>query len=226
MELKDRVVVITGALGSLGRAVSAVLAEAGAKVVGIDCVDGKPESVVAVFKVLDLGDAAATKQTMAAIAAECGHIDALVNIAGGFAWETLADGAIETWDQQYQINLRTAVSASSATLAHFPGSGGRIINISAAGAMKAAMGMGAYAAAKSGVARFTEALSEELKPKNITVNALMPSVIDTKPNRDAMPDADYSTWVTPKALAEVILFLASDRGEPITGALIPVMGRV
>ena len=88
------------------------------------------------------------------------------------------------------------------------------------------MGMGAYAASKSGVARLTEALAEELKEKNITVNAVMPSVIDTAPNRADMPDADFSAWVSPKALAEVILFLLSDASEPITGALIPVTGRV
>lgn len=86
--------------------------------------------------------------------------------------------------------------------------------------------MGAYAASKSGVARLTEALAEELKEKNITVNAVMPSVIDTAPNRADMPDADFSAWVSPKALAEVILFLLSDASEPITGALIPVTGRV
>lgn len=226
MELKDKVVVVTGALGSLGRAVSGGAAACGATVVAVDVVDGEPAQGVESSPALDLGDAAATEAGLAAIAEKYGRIDALVNIAGGFRWETLEEGSIDTWDLLYQMNVRTAVNASRSALAHFPASGGRIVSISAAGAMKADMGMGAYAASKSGVARLTEALAEELKSRNITVNAVLPSVIDTAPNREAMPDADFSAWVTPQALAEVILFLLSDRAEAVTGALIPVTGRV
>ncbi len=226
MELKDKIIEVTGALGTLGRAVSAVAASAGATVIAVDCVDGEPAAGVEASPALDLGDAAATDAAMAAIAAKYGRIDGLVNIAGGFAWETLNDGSIETWDKMYHLNVRTAVNASKGALPHIPASGGRIVNISAAGAVKAAAGMGAYASSKSGVARMTEALAEELKTQNITVNAVMPSVIDTAPNRADMPDADFSSWVSPQALAEVILFLLSARSEPVTGALIPVVGRV
>lgn len=226
MELDGKVVVVTGALGSLGRAVSAAAAAAGAKVIAVDCVDGVPEAGVEATPALDLGDAQTTQSAFADIAAEHGRIDALANIAGGFVWETVADGSVETWDKLYQMNVRTALNASQAALAHFPASGGRIVSVSAAGSVKADLGMGAYAASKSGVARLTEALAEELKAKNITVNAVLPSIIDTAPNRAAMPDADFSTWVTPKALAEVFLFLMSERAEAITGALIPVTGRV
>ena len=86
--------------------------------------------------------------------------------------------------------------------------------------------MGAYAASKSGVARLTEALAEELKDRGVTVNAVLPSIIDTPANRAAMPDADASRWVTPGALARVIAFLLSDDATPITGACLPVSGRV
>ena len=226
MELKDKVIVVTGALGTLGRAVSAAAAATGATVIAVDCVDGEPAAGVLPSSALDLSDAKATEQAFAAIAAKHGRIDALVNIAGGFCWETLADGSIDSWDRMYQLNVRTAVNASKAALAHIPAKGGRIVNISAAGAVKAAAGMGAYAASKSGVARLTEALAEELKAKNITVNAVMPSVIDTAPNRADMPDADFSAWVSPQALADVILFLLSKQSEAVTGALIPVTGRV
>lgn len=226
MDLENKIIVVTGALGSLGRGVCSAAVTAGATVLAVDCVDGEPVAGAKAVPALDLGDAKATQARFAELAKEYGRIDGLVNIAGGFAWETLAEGSIDTWDQQYQINLRTAVSASQAALPHFPAGGGRIVNISAAGAMKAAAGLGAYAAAKSGVAKLTEALSEELKEKNITVNAVLPSVIDTKPNREAMADADFSTWVTPEALGKVILFLLSPASEPITGALIPVTGRV
>lgn len=226
MELKDKVVVVTGGLGTLGRAVSQAAAALGATVVAVDVVNGEPAEGVNASPALDLGDTKATEAGLAAIAEKYGRIDALVNIAGGFRWETVADGSIETWDLLYQMNVRTAVNASRAALDHFPATGGRIVNISAAGAVKADMGLGAYAASKSGVSRLTEALAEELKSKDITVNAVMPSIIDTAPNRKDMPDADFSTWVTPQALAEVILFLVSDRAAAVTGALIPVTGRV
>lgn len=226
MDLQDKVVVVTGALGSLGRAVSSAAVKAGAKVYAVDVVDGQPEAGVEATPALDLGDADATNKAFAAIAAKAGRIDALVNIAGGFAWETVSEGSIDTWDHLYKINVRTAVNASKAALPHIPTGGGRIVSISAAGSVKADKGLGAYAASKSGVSRLTEALAEELKSRNITVNAVMPSVIDTQPNREAMPDADFSSWVRPAALADVILFLLSPRAEAVTGALIPVVGRV
>ncbi len=195
MELKDKVIVVTGALGTLGRAVSAAAVAAGAKAICVDCVDGQPAEGVESTPALDLADAEATKAAFAAIAKQHGRIDGLVNVAGGFAWETLDDGSTETWDRMYQMNVRTAANASKAALAHFPSTGGRIVSIGAAGAAKADMGLGAYAASKSGVHRLTEALSAELKERNITVNAVLPSIIDTKPNREAMSDADFSTWV-------------------------------
>jgi NAD(P)-dependent dehydrogenase (short-subunit alcohol dehydrogenase family) len=93
-------------------------------------------------------------------------------------------------------------------------------------AAKAGAGMGAYAASKAGVAKLTEALAEELKDKHITVNAILPSILDTPRNRLDMPKADFSRWVTPTEAAEVIAFLVSDAARAITGALIPVAGRV
>ncbi|WP_205527188.1 SDR family oxidoreductase [Solimonas sp. K1W22B-7] len=226
MELKGKRVVVTGALGSLGRAVAEAAAAAGATVVAVDRIAGTPPRGAEAAPPLDLGSTQDTQAAFAAIAARHGRIDALVNIAGGFRWETLADGSLDTWDQLYQINLRTAVNACRAALPHFPAQGGRIVNIGAAGAVKAAAGMGAYAASKAGVARLTEALSEELKARDITVNAVLPSIIDTPANRADMPDADFSRWVTPQALADVILFLLGDRAAAVTGALIPVSGRV
>lgn len=226
MELKDKVIVVTGGLGTLGRAVSEAAAKAGATAVAVDVVDGQPAEGVESSPALDLGDAGATAAAMAAIAQKYGRIDALINIAGGFTWETVEDGSIESWDRLYQMNVRTAVNASKGALPHFPQSGGRIVSIGAAGAVKADLGMGAYAASKSGVARLTEALAAELKSRDITVNAVLPSIIDTAPNREAMADADFSTWVKPQDLAEVILFLVSDRASAVTGALIPVTGRV
>jgi NAD(P)-dependent dehydrogenase (short-subunit alcohol dehydrogenase family) len=94
------------------------------------------------------------------------------------------------------------------------------------GAVKAAAGMGAYAASKAGVAKLTEALADELKGRGITVNAILPSTLDTPRNRLDMPKADFSRWVTLTEAAEVIAFLVSDAASAVTGALIPVVGRV
>ncbi|MGB0218915.1 MAG: SDR family NAD(P)-dependent oxidoreductase [Sinimarinibacterium flocculans] len=224
-ELDKKVVVVTGALGVLGRAVAEAATAAGAQVVAVDRVDGTPPTGAASWPALDLGNAQQTQQAMAAIAERHGRIDALVNVAGGFRWETVADGSIDTWDQLYGLNVRTAVNACRAVLPHLP-TGGRIVNIGAAGAVKAAAGMGAYAASKAGVARLTEALAEELKPRDITVNAVLPSIIDTPTNRADMPDADAARWVSPQALADVIVFLLGPRAAAVTGALVPVTGRV
>ncbi len=119
-------------------------------------------------------------------------------IAGTFRWEKIADGSLDTWDFLYRVNLRTAVAASKAALPFlFESGAASIVNIGAMGAVKAGAGMGAYAASKAGIFKLTEALAEELKDKGITVNALLPSIIDTAPNRADMPKADFDRWVKP-----------------------------
>jgi NAD(P)-dependent dehydrogenase (short-subunit alcohol dehydrogenase family) len=179
------------------------------------------------FGEVDLGDASAARRAFDQVAQRCGGLDGLVNVAGGFRWEKLEDGAIETWDRMFALNVRTAVLASQAALPHLLKRGqGRIVNVGAAAAAQAALGMGAYAAAKSGVARLTEAMAEEFKDRGITVNAVLPSILDTAANRAEMPNADPARWVAPHALARVVLFLLSSDAGPITGALIPVRGRV
>ena len=126
----------------------------------------------------------------------------------------------------FRVNLMTAANASRAAIPYLAaGDGGAIVNIGAGAALKSGAGMGAYAASKSGVHRLTESLAEELKGQ-VTVNAVLPSTIDTPANRKDMPDADFSTWVTAEEIANVILFLVSDKARGVTGALIPVNGRV
>jgi NAD(P)-dependent dehydrogenase (short-subunit alcohol dehydrogenase family) len=163
---------------------------------------------------------------MAAVNDRFGRIDALINIAGGFRWQTIHDGDPQTWDELHRLNVISTLNASIACLPYLRrAKAGRIVNIGATAALKAATGMGAYAAAKSAVHRLTESLAEELKAEGITVNAVLPSIIDTPANRKDMPDADRSKWVAPAELAAVILFLASDAASALTGALIPVTGR-
>jgi NAD(P)-dependent dehydrogenase (short-subunit alcohol dehydrogenase family) len=225
-------VVITGAAGALGRAVAHAFATGGAQLALVDrAAEPKeyPEAAGSQYffmGAVDLADPAQAKRTMDSIAARLGGIDVLVNVAGGFRWETIADGKLDTWDFMYTINLKTALCATKAALPHMSGGEGRIINVGAAGAAKAGMGMGAYAASKAGVAKLTEALAEELKDKGINVNAVLPSILDTAPNRADMPDADFTRWVAPAALADVVVFLASNGARAITGASIPVLGRV
>jgi NAD(P)-dependent dehydrogenase (short-subunit alcohol dehydrogenase family) len=229
MELQGKRIAVTGAFGALGAAMVEGAVAAGARVAAIDRAAAPPSVPANVTAIggVDLADTAAAKAAIDAAAKALGGLDGLVNIAGTFRWETLADGSADTWDLLYRVNLRTAVAASKAAIPHLISSGaGRIVNISAAGSIKAGAGMGAYAASKSGVARLTEALSEELKDRGITVNAVLPSTIDTAANRADMPKADFSRWVKPAQLADVIVFLLSDRASAVTGALLPVMGRV
>lgn len=228
MDLQDKRIAVTGAFGALGAAMVQAATAAGARVAAIDRAP-VPADYAAASSIgnVDLADTNAAQTAIDAAARALGGLDGLVNIAGTFRWEMLADGSADTWDLLYRVNLRTAVAASKAAIPHLVASGaGRIVNISAAGSVKAAAGMGAYAASKSGVARLTEALAEELKDRGVTVNAILPSTIDTAANRADMPKADFSRWVTPAQLSDVIVFLLSDRASAVTGALLPVMGRV
>jgi NAD(P)-dependent dehydrogenase (short-subunit alcohol dehydrogenase family) len=231
MALKGKRIAVTGGFGSLGIATVNALQAAGARVAAIDRADAPPASAslgaAGLFGGVDLGDDAAAATTLGKVGQTFGGLDALVNIAGTFRWEKIAGGSLDTWDFLYRVNLRTAVAASKAALPFLIESGaGSIVNIGAMGAVKAGAGMGAYAASKAGIFKLTEALAEELKDKNVTVNALLPSIIDTAPNRADMPEADFDRWVKPSQLGDVIVFLLSDRARAITGALIPVVGRV
>jgi NAD(P)-dependent dehydrogenase (short-subunit alcohol dehydrogenase family) len=104
--------------------------------------------------------------------------------------------------------------------------GGRVVTVGAGAALRGAAGMGAYSASKSALIRLTESMSAELKDRNVNVNCVLPSIIDTPENRRAMPGADPSAWVAPEALADVIVFLGSDGARALHGASIPVTGRV
>ncbi|WMT78563.1 3-oxoacyl-ACP reductase FabG [Bradyrhizobium sp. Ash2021] len=226
--MNGKVVVITGASGALGKVVAEQALARGARVAGIDYAPAQLPATPTRLELgsIDLTDAAAAKTAIDAVASHFGKIDALINIAGGFAYETVADGDPKTWARMYALNVTTALNASRAAIAHLTASSaGRIINVGAMGALQAGSGMGAYAASKAGVHRLTEALAAEHKGK-ITVNAVLPSTIDTAANRASMPNADFAKWVTPKELADVILFLASDAASAVTGVLLPVSGRV
>ena len=231
--LSGKAIVVTGAFGALGASTARTLAGAGGRVALVDRAPHAPPGLIAVcgtdaaeYGGIDLTQSADAANAINEIHRRFGRLDVLVNIAGAFRWQTLAESDPDTWDLLYAINVKTALNTSKAALPHLTKNGGRIINVGAAAAIKAGAGMGPYAASKAGVHRLTESLAEELKETGITVNAVLPSIIDTPVNRADMPDADFSKWVTPTALASVILFLASDQSQAITGALLPVVGKV
>jgi NAD(P)-dependent dehydrogenase (short-subunit alcohol dehydrogenase family) len=230
--MTGRVYAITGAFGALGSAVAKAAAARGARLALIDFAKEPPAGLpsgdeVLVLAGVDLTDPASAKHAIDAVTERFGGLDALVNVAGGFRWELHEGGDPETWRTLFKLNVETTANASRAALSALKRSGsGRIVNVGANGAVKAAAGMGAYAASKAGVHRLTEALAEELKADGVTVNAVLPSIIDTAVNRADMPDADHSAWVKPEDLASVILFLASEEARAVTGALVPVTGRV
>ena len=232
--MTGRRIVVTGAFGTLGAAVARAAAADGARLALLDFAPAPADGLVAdcgpgvvVLGGVDLTDPASAVRGLEAAAAGLGGIDALLNIAGGFAWETLDGGEATTWDRLYRMNVSTAANACRAALPHLRASAaGRIVNVGANGALRSGAGMGAYAASKAGVHRLTESLAEELKGDRITVNAVLPSIIDTPANRADMPKSDPALWVSPAELAAVILFLASGAASAVTGALVPVTGRV
>lgn len=230
MEFKDRTVLITGAAGNLGRAVANAFAERGANLVLVDL---KQESLERVFGAetpqrllapTNLLDQARVDATVKQAIERFRHVDVLVNLAGGFRMgEPVHAMADETWNFLLDINARTLVHAVRSVVPRMLGQGGgKVVNVGAYAAQKGVAQMGAYIAAKSAVIRLTETLAAELREKNINVNCVLPTIIDTPQNRAAMPDADPGRWVAPGDLANVIVFLASDAARAIHGAAVPV----
>ncbi|HEY2679008.1 MAG TPA: SDR family NAD(P)-dependent oxidoreductase [Steroidobacteraceae bacterium] len=229
MDLSGKVLVVTGSDGALGQAVAATLSAYGARLALLTRSQTAPSTKPANalhYGGIDLTKEEEVRSVMGRIANEAGRLDGLINVAGGFRWEKLTAGTLDAWDAMYNLNLRTAVIACQAVLPHLLKSGGgRIVNVGAVGAIKAAAGMGPYAASKAGVAQMTEALADELKDQLITVNAILPSTLDTPKNRLDMPKADFMRWVPLGEAAELIAFLVSNEARAVTGALIPITGR-
>jgi NAD(P)-dependent dehydrogenase (short-subunit alcohol dehydrogenase family) len=210
--------IVAGGFGALGRAVVTLLIERGHRVAVIDMAPA-PEGTRADPAIggVDLADESAVATAFAQAAQAMGAIDGLVNVAGGFIWETVAEGSPASWDRMYRMNVRTAALSCGAILPHLAAPGGAIVNVGAAAANNVATGMAPYAASKAGVMALTEGLADELKAKGIRVNAILPTIIDTPANRADMPDADVSGWVTPEAAARVIAFLLSAEAGAVTG---------
>jgi NAD(P)-dependent dehydrogenase (short-subunit alcohol dehydrogenase family) len=233
--IQGKVAIVTGAAGNLGRAVAAAFADQGARVALVDLDAGALDAArkelpahgeAAVFPA-DLIKPDSVADMVERVSAHFGRIDILANIAGGF---TMGPPVHETedrdWDFMLDLNARTVFNTCRAVVPHLlTGGGGRIINVSARAATEGKAHMAPYCVSKAAVITLTESLAAEHKDDGINVNCILPGTVDTPQNRAAMPDQDFDKWVPPAALADVILFLASDSARCVTGAAVPVYGR-
>jgi NAD(P)-dependent dehydrogenase (short-subunit alcohol dehydrogenase family) len=227
MQFTDRTVMITGASGNLGRAVAEAFAGLGANLALLDVKRGALQDTQSrVFLETNLLDPESARAATEKALQRFGRIDVLCNIAGGFRMGAPVHETKDTdWDFLFGLNARSVLHMARAVVPHMlSGGGGKIINIGAFAAQRGAAHMGAYVASKSVVIRLTETMAAELREKNINVNCVLPTIIDTPENRAAMPKADPGKWVAPRDLASVIVFLASDAARAIHGAAIPVSG--
>ncbi|GAB4127137.1 MAG: SDR family NAD(P)-dependent oxidoreductase [Roseiflexaceae bacterium] len=236
--LAERVAIVTGGTGGLGAAVVAALLAEGASVFVPTRRDGEIARVQQEFATeqaarltgasVDLTDPASVDAAYRQVAALHGGIDLLVNVAGGFGGgRPVHETDWSLWQEQLDINLKTCVnSCHSAIPQLIARGGGAIVNVSSRTALQSGAHLAAYAAAKRAVIQLTESLADELRDQQITANVVLPSVIDTPTNRQAMPAADHARWVKPAEIAQVILFLCGPHARIISGATIPVYGRV
>lgn len=228
----DKIVLITGAAGHLGKAVAFAFMHTGAAVVLVDR-DAKLlqrtfglETPTRIHLAVDLLDSVSLKTAIDSVLENFGRIDVLCNLAGGFSMgEAVHETASSTWDLMFALNVRTLQNTSAAVVPHMlTQKSGKVINVGAFAAQRGVAQMGAYVASKSAVIRLTESMSAELRESNINVNCVLPTIIDTPDNRTAMPESDPARWVAPADLANVIVFLASDAARAVHGSAVPVTG--
>lgn len=226
--LRGKSILITGASGGLGHAVTRAFLDAGALVSGTARKWTPDETPAGTFHAInaDLTQSADCANAVQAAIAHGGRLDAVVHLMGGFAGGSPLETTEEaTWDQMMNINLRAAFLTIRAALIEMrKTSSGRIIAVGARAGVEPAAGIGAYSVSKAALHALIRSIAAETKGTAITANALLPSTIDTEANRKAMPKADFSKWVSPESLAGTLLWLASDASRDISGALIPAYG--
>jgi NAD(P)-dependent dehydrogenase (short-subunit alcohol dehydrogenase family) len=230
MTLHGRTVMVTGAAGNLGRAVAAAFADLGANLALVNLHRERLAEVFGeetdrrLFLPANLLEQASVDAAVSKAIGRFRRIDVLCNLAGGFRMgEPVHQTSDEAWNFLFDVNARTVLNTARAVVPRMLDSGGgKIVNVGACAAQKGAAYMGAYAASKSAVIRLTESMAAELREKNINVNCVLPTIIDTPENRAAMPHADARRWISPQHLASIIVFLASDGSRAMHGAAIPV----
>lgn len=225
----DRVVLITGAKGGLGAFVTEAFLAAGDTVVGtsksIQDSDFLHPRFVAM--VSDLTDAASAARLVDCVMQRFQRTDVLVHVMGGFSGgKPIAETDDATWDRMMNLNLRSGFNIFRAVIPRMRAAGqGRIIAIASRAAVEAPANIAAYGASKAGLVALVRAAALENKDRGLTVNAILPSTIDTDANRKADPGADFSRWVPPASIADLVVFLSSEAAGQITGATIPIYGK-
>jgi NAD(P)-dependent dehydrogenase (short-subunit alcohol dehydrogenase family) len=234
--LAGKVVIITGSVGNLGLATARSMQAAGAKTVLVDRSEDRlrqsyPDLVNSPNHFLaggvDLSDLDSLTRMANSTCDKFGHIDALVNTVGGYrGGKPVHEMDMADWDFLFSVNVRTTLLSCRVVIPQMlRQGGGKIVNVASRDGLQGSAGYSAYSASKSAVLRLTESLAAELKTSNINVNCIMPGTIDTPQNRKAIPNGDFSKWVVPEAISDVILFLVSDAARAINGAALPVFGR-
>ncbi len=217
-------VLITGAGGGLGNAVCAAFEEAGATVIAVH--HSRPESKRYITLSADLTTADGCRQ-MIQQACEHGPIEALVHLVGGFrGGSPVAETSDADWDMMMNVNLRVAFNAIRAALhPMLKSKRGRIVAVGAKAAVEASPNFAAYAVSKAALVALVKNVAAEVKDSGITANIVLPGTIDTAANRKAMPDADFSCWVAPESIANLLVWLCSEQAAEVNGAVIPIFGR-
>lgn len=239
--LENKVCIVTGALGGLGQTAVKTFLHNGATVVGVDSekvlTDEFRKSVFWQtvekhnkwkFRATDVLSESHVNELTKETLQKYSKIDILINLVGGiYPWSEVTEVETKTWDFTIDLNLKSTFLCSREVLKIMKTQkNGKIINVGAIAGLKGGSKAGPYGVAKAGVINLTETMAEENKIHNIQINAIVPSIIDTPANRKSMPDADFSNWVKAEEIAELLLFLASDKSSGVTGSIIKVPGRV
>jgi 3-oxoacyl-[acyl-carrier protein] reductase len=219
--MKGKVVLITGGAGALGQTVVPAFVSTGASVILGDLHPLQAPGVTALKA--DFTDQTQVRGLVDEVIRTSGRLDALINLVGGFATGRVVETDVSLWQRMLTMNLTSAFLVSQAVLPHMLKRGqGRIVHVAARAAIEPFAGAAAYIVSKAGLIGLIRTLSTELEGSGVTVNAVLPSTIDTPANRKAMPAADPSKWTRPDSIAQALAFLASDAASQINGALIPI----
>lgn len=217
-------VLITGANGGLGTAVSKAFQDSGATVIGVARNWPEPVSFLTISADLTTAEGC---DAMVEQALQHGPVDALVHLLGGFGGgQSIAETTDKTWDGMMTLNLRAAFCALRAVLKPMTAAKyGRIVAVGSRAAVEPAPNYAAYSVSKAGLVALVKNVAAENREMGITANALLPSTIDTPLNRKAMPASDFSRWVSPESIAKTLVWLASKESGDVSGAVIPIYGR-
>ncbi len=231
MQMKDRQVLLTGGSGGLGIGVAKVLLAQGAKLTlpvrSSKSGEGLKQDLSATERIEVVISDLNNESSVAQLVDNMERVDALVHLVGGFSMGATHEYGFDAWQKNFALNVDTTFLLCKYSLAKMLEQGyGRIVTIGSRGALQPAAQLAAYSAAKAGVVALTQAIAQETKGTNITANIVLPSVIDTPKNREAIGTENADKWVTPESLGGVIAFLASEAAQDIRGAAIPVYGNV